>query len=75
MEVVGEASTGEEAVTLAASLEPDVVVMDLNLPGIHGIEATRRIRETHPQIAVLVVTMFNNDSVLPPCVQARVAIL
>jgi DNA-binding NarL/FixJ family response regulator len=63
MEVVGEASTGEEAVTLAASLEPDVVVMDLNLPGIHGIEATRRIRETHPQIAVLVVTMFDDDSV------------
>ncbi len=63
MEVVGEAATGEEAVQLAGSLAPDVVVMDLNLPGIHGIEATRRIREMNPQIAVLVITMFDDDSV------------
>ena len=61
--VVGEAATGGEAVALAASLAPDVVLMDLNLPGLNGIEATRRIRETAPQIAVLVVTMFDDDSV------------
>lgn len=61
--VVGEAGTGEEAVALAASLAPDVVLMDLNLPGINGIEATRLLRETTPAVAVLVVTMFDDDSV------------
>ncbi len=63
MRVTGEAASGEEAITLAGSLAPDVVIMDLNLPGMHGIEATRRIREMHPNIAVLVVTMFDDDSV------------
>lgn len=61
--VVGEAGSGEEAITLAASLAPDVVLMDLNLPGINGIEATRRLRETAPAIAILIVTMFDDDSV------------
>jgi DNA-binding NarL/FixJ family response regulator len=61
--VVGEAGSGEEAVTLAASLAPNVVLMDLNLPGINGIEATRRLRETTPAVAVLIVTMFDDDSV------------
>jgi DNA-binding NarL/FixJ family response regulator len=61
--VVGEAGTAEAAVALAATLAPDVVLMDLTLPDMHGIEATRAIREAHPSIAVLVVTMFDDDSV------------
>ena len=63
-EVAGEAATGEEAVALAAELEPDVVLMDVQMPGINGIEATRRVVERDPNVGVVVVTMFEeNDSV------------
>ena len=61
MEVVGEAATGEEAVTLAQTLQPDVMVMDLRMPGINGIEATRRVVQANPQIRILVVTLFEDD--------------
>lgn len=62
MQVVGEARNGDEAVELAASLQPDVILMDLQMPGLHGIEATRRIMQSNPHIRVLVVTMFQDDS-------------
>jgi DNA-binding NarL/FixJ family response regulator len=60
-EVVGEASSGEEAVELARELQPDVILMDIKMPGINGIEATREILNTSPRIGVLVVTMFEDD--------------
>lgn len=60
-EVVGEAATGEEAVARAADLQPDVVLMDIQMPGINGIEATRRIVGDSPHIGVIVVTMFEDD--------------
>jgi DNA-binding NarL/FixJ family response regulator len=60
-EVVGEASTGAEAVTAAEALQPDVVVMDLHMRELNGIEATRQIVAQSPHIGVLVLTMFEDD--------------
>jgi DNA-binding NarL/FixJ family response regulator len=63
--VVGEGSTGEEGLQLAASLRPDVVLMDLKMPGGGGLIATAQLTAAHPDIAVLVLTMLDDDSVLP----------
>lgn len=59
--VIGEADSGEEAVTLATKTQPDVVLMDVRMPGIGGIEATRLITTTHPDIKVIVFTTFDID--------------
>src|SRR6266852_1173307 len=61
LEVVGEAATGEEAVTLAAALQPDVIVMDLRMPGISGFEAICRILQDSPSTRILVVALFEDD--------------
>jgi len=61
IEVVGEAENGPDAVRLAHDVQPDVVVMDLHMPGGNGIEATRTITRTSPHIGVLVLTMFRDD--------------
>ncbi len=61
MEVVGEAATGQEVLERAAELRPDVILMDIQMPQVNGIEATRRIREADPQAGVVVLTMFEDD--------------
>ena len=60
-EVVGEATTGEEAVALAETIRPDVILMDIKMPGINGIEATRRIVQAYPGIGILALTMLEDD--------------
>jgi DNA-binding NarL/FixJ family response regulator len=60
-ELVGEATTGDEAIAQSVDLQPDVLLMDLQMPGTNGIEATRCIQQTSPHIAILVVTMFSDD--------------
>lgn len=68
--VIGEAGNGREAIALTADLEPDVVVMDVRMPGMTGIEATKHIKETHPEIAVLVLTAHDDDEYVFALLQA-----
>jgi len=62
IEVVGEASSGEAGVELAESLRPDLVLMDIKMPGVNGIDATRRIHSECPDVRVLILTMFEDDN-------------
>jgi len=59
--VVGEATTGEEAIAQVSELAPDVILMDLNMPGMNGIEAIQFILADHPRVYILVLTMFDDD--------------
>lgn len=61
LEVIGEATSGQAAIQLADQLQPDIVLMDLQMPGLNGIEATRQIVYTSPHISILMLTMFEDD--------------
>ena len=60
-EVVGEAESGEEAILMAESLQPDVILMDIKMPGINGLQAMREILNTSPHICILIVSMLEDD--------------
>ena len=64
IKVVGEASGGQEAIDLAAELEPDVVLMDLRMPGVDGIAAIEHIREHQPGIAIIILTTYDEDELM-----------
>lgn len=64
IEVVGEATTGAEAVALAEALQPDVVLMDIKMPGMNGIEATHKILTASPHISIIVLTMFDDNDMV-----------
>ncbi|MCE7981934.1 MAG: DNA-binding response regulator [Caldilinea sp. CFX5] len=70
LEMIGEAATGAEAITRSAELQPDVLLMDLNMPGMNGIDATRQIVHNSPHIAVLVISMFEDDDSVFAALQA-----
>jgi DNA-binding NarL/FixJ family response regulator len=69
-DVVGEAADGEEAVRLAADLEPDVVLMDVSMPVLDGVEATRQIHRDHPDVSVLMLTMHADAEVVTRALSA-----
>lgn len=62
MQCVGEAETGDEVVAMATELQPDVILMDIQMPELNGINATRQIVQNSPHIAILIVTMFEDDN-------------
>ncbi|KUL31617.1 response regulator transcription factor [Streptomyces regalis] len=70
LRVVGEAGSGDEAIVLAAATRPDVVLMDLRMPGTDGATATARIRQEHPGIRVLVLTTYEGDADILPAIEA-----
>ncbi|HSR31831.1 MAG TPA: response regulator transcription factor [Anaerolineae bacterium] len=70
IDIAGEAASGEEAVGLAADHMPDVILMDLVMPGMDGVEATRRVREVSPGSQVIVLTSYHDDEHIFPVIQA-----
>ncbi len=61
IEVVGEATNGEEAVSKTREIQPDIVLMDITMPGMNGLEATHRIKQDYPEVKILVLTMHEGD--------------
>ncbi len=70
MALVGEATGGQEALTLAGALGPDVMVLDMSMPDLDGLEATRRIKQEHPEIRILILTVHEDEALLREAIRA-----
>ena len=70
IQVVGQAGSGEESLELAAALQPDVVLMDLIMPGMDGVETTRQLKKAHPGVQVIVLTSYHEDEHIFPAIRA-----
>lgn len=70
IEIVGEAHNGEEVLEMIDGLQPDVVLMDLSMPVLDGIEATKRVKETYPKVKVIVLTSFSDQDHVLPAIKA-----
>lgn len=68
--ICGQASDGEEAINVIDSLQPDVVLMDIRMPRMDGIEATRHLRQTHPQLPILILTTFDDHELIIKAIAA-----
>jgi len=73
MEVIGEASTGIEAVEMAQSLQPDIIIMDIAMPEMNGIEATKKIKIAQPNISILILTAYDNEEFIFALIEAKAA--
>ena len=73
LEVVGEAGDGEEAVQMASQLKPDVIIMDISMPKLNGIEATKRIKALQPSAAILILTAYDYEQYIFPLLEAGAA--
>ena len=73
LEIIGEASKGEEAIDLARKLRPDIILMDINMPGINGIEATKVIKKELPQIGIIALTIHDDEEYIFELVRAGVS--
>jgi two-component system response regulator NreC len=70
MELVGEATSGEEAIQLSQELHPDVIVLDLSLPGMDGIQVTRQVKREQPDLHILILTVHEDEALLREAVRA-----
>jgi len=73
MEVIGEASNAEQVFHLVETLRPDIVLLDIGMPGPNGIEITRQLKKTYPQIQVLILTVYEDESLLREAIRAGAA--
>ncbi len=70
IEVIAEAESGEEAIDKAAQLQPDIVLMDINMPTLNGVSATRKIKQENPKIAVIILTVYADEKYLYEAIKA-----